>query len=351
LAHTAFLLLASAWCGMLGPIPNSTEAVRRTVAVMGTWLRGEVAAPCAPAAVAALEAALAEVERVDALLSTWGPSTPLSRANRAPVGTPVPLPAEAAALLAEVGAWSGRTGGAFEPTVGALVDAWDLRGLGRIPTPDALAAARGRVGPAALVVDPAAATLTRLREGAWVDTGGFGKGAALRSAADTLRARGASRAFLDLGGQVLALAASGEEPWRVAVAHPSHRQDTTAILLLRDASAATSGNSEQGLWVAGREVGHILDPRSGEPAPWWGSVTVVSADPLEADILSTALYVMGPEAGMAWARDLPDVGVLFLVEADGELLQLHNQAMDSWLVEPPASAGTCETSSPERRHP
>jgi len=103
--------------------------------------------------------------------------------------------------------------------------------------------------------------------------------------------------------------------------------------------------------VAGRQVGHILDPRSGEAVPWWGSVTVVSADPLEADILSTALYVMGPEAGMAWARDLPDVGVLFLVEAGGELRQLHNQAMDSWLVEPPASAGPCADPSPERRHP
>lgn len=337
-------------CALSGLVPNATDPARRTVAVMGTWLHAEVAAPGGPSASAALEAAIAEVERMDALLGTWDPSAPLSRANRAPVGTPTPVPAEAAALLAEARGWAARTGGAFEPALGALVDAWGLRGGGRIPDADELALALRRVGAGAVRVDPDAATLTRLQDGAWVDTGGFGKGAALRSAADTLRARGVSRAFLDLGGQVLVLAAPGEAPWRVAVAHPALRQDTATLLLLRDVSAATSGNSERGSSVGGTAVGHILDPRGGAPAPWWGSVTVVSADPFVADVLSTALYVLGPEAGLAWARDLPDVGVLFLVETSDGLEAVHNQAMERWLDAPPPSAGTSH-SRPERRLP
>lgn len=318
---------------------------------MGTWLRAEVEDDSRSAASEALEAAVSAVERMDALLGTWDPATPMSRANQAPVGVPVAVPAEVAALLAEAEAWAVRTGRAFDPSVGALVDAWALRSGGRVPSPAEISLALTRVGPQAISVDVARSTVTRTVDVAWVDTGGFGKGAALRAAADTLRARGVRRALLDLGGQVLASAALGERDWEVAVAHPRQRQDTAAVLVLRDVSAATSGNSERGLLVAGREVGHILDPRSGEAVPWWGSVTVVSADPLEADVLSTALYVMGPEAGMAWALDLPDVGVLFLVEVGGELLQLHNQAMDSWLGEPPARAGTRETPSPERRHP
>jgi thiamine biosynthesis lipoprotein len=214
-----------------------------------------------------------------------------------------------------------------------------------------LAAALEAVGPGVFTVDVEAGTLTRSTAAAWIDTGAFGKGAALRGAARRLRQYDVDRALLDLGGQILALAEPGEEPWTVAVAHPSHRDQPAAWLRLAGVSAATSGNSERGITVDGRRLGHILDPRTGEPAPSWGSVTLVSADPLVADILSTALYVMGPVDGLAWADRLADVGVLFLVDTGGEIQTLHNQAMTRWLSEEPASAGSHDPSSPERRLP
>jgi len=325
--------------------------VERRVHAMGTTLSVRAGGGPMGSARRGAEAAVGAVEHFDRLLSTWDPSTPLSRINRAPVGAPTVVPPDVARLLAEAEAWAHRTGRTFDPTIGALVDAWDLRGTGRVPSDVEIVGALARTGRSTLTVDQALATVTRGTEGAWLDTGAFGKGAALRAATDSLRAYGIRRALLDLGGQVMTLAAPGDHPWDVSVAHPSRRHERVATLRLRDVSAATSGNSERGVVLGDVRIGHILDPRSGVPVPWWGSVTVVSADPLEADILSTALYVMGPEGGMAWARDLPDVGVLFLVEEGGRIDTLHNQAMTTWLIESPANAGTPLSSSPERPFP
>jgi FAD:protein FMN transferase len=106
----------------------------------------------------------------------------------------------------------------------------------------------------------------------------------------------------------------------VAVAHPRDRTRAVAAIRLKNASASTSGNSERGLTVDGRRVGHILDPRTGEPAPDFGSVTVVAPDGLTADVLSTAFFVLGPEEGLAMSQRLRAEGVaheaLFLIEGE-----------------------------------
>lgn len=113
--------------------------------------------------------------------------------------------------------------------------------------------------------------------------------------------------------------ASGEEVV-AAVAHPRGRSRVIALLRLKDVSASTSGNTERGLVVNGRRVGHLLDPRTGEPAHDFGSVTVVAKDGLTADILSTAFFVLGPVDGMALSKRLRASGVdhetLFLSERE-----------------------------------
>lgn len=298
---------------------------------MGTRLCVEIPGEDAADGEAAGEAVVDEVERVGGLLSTWDPSSALSRLDAAPVGRAVRPDPGLRSLLAEVWRWIQATRNAFDPRVGALVDAWDLRGAGRRPDARALKAAREASGPGAVTLDPTCDVWVRHDPAAWVDAGAFGKGAALRSAEQLLRDRGVSRAFVDLGGQVVALSGPGDEPWSVEVAHPRHRRQPVARLRLAGVSAATSGTSERFIEVDGERYGHILDPRTGQPAPAWGSVTVVSADPLIADILSTAFYVMGPRAGMAWLGDRTDVGVLFLEERDGMLLPSWNPAMERWL--------------------
>ena len=301
--------------------PGDTAHLTREAWAMGTRVRIVVEAHRRAEGEAASEAALREIERVERLLSTWDETSELARLNAAPARRPVEISGELAALLRETLLWAERTGRAFDPTLGPLVDAWGVRGAGRLPSDAELSGALAATGAASLTVEGRRAT--RGSTGAWIDSGGFGKGAALRSVARRARAHGAHRLLVDLGGQLWA-AAPPEAPWPVDVAHPRDRTRPVARLAVHDASVATSGASER--------PGHLLDPRSGRPAHDWGSVTVVSADALAADALSTALYVMGPLEGPAWAR-AHGVAALFLEVTPAGLRPTWSEAMDAWLVE------------------
>jgi thiamine biosynthesis lipoprotein len=287
------------------------------------------------------EAVLDEVRRFETLLSTWDAATPLSQANRAPVGEPYPLSPHLRALLETVLQWSQKTGGAFEPRMGALVQAWDMRGEGRVPGQAALAHAVAVSGDRGMTLTPEG--MVRRDPEAWLDAGGFGKGTALDAARGLLIDQGVDRAHLNFGGQLLLVGTPPDQPmgWPVSVAHPGRRGEPFATLRVGDASVATSGASERTVDVDGGAVGHILDPRTGQPVPAWGSVTVVAGDPLAADILSTALFVLGPDEGMSLARSLPDMGVLFLVlNSDGGASARWNDPMERWLVDPALHTAT-----------
>ena len=343
-------LAVAAWIAaptLLGPVGTAGRdagaphegcaraCVERTAWVMGTRLHVVVRHGDRAVATAATEAALREVERLEALLRTWIPDSPMSAVTAAPVGRPTPAPIELVRLLAEAESWARATGRAFEPAVGALVDAWDLRGAGRRPGAAELARALSATGAGAVAADPGAGTVTRSADGAWIDTGAFGKGAALRAAARVLREAGVEAALLDLGGQVLALgredADADADGWTLAVAHPARRTEPVARLRVRDVSVATSGASERWVEVDGERLGHVIDPRDGRPVAAWGSVTVASADALVADALATALFVLGPDAALAWARGRDDVGVLVAEDRGGRPRLRWNDAMIPWL--------------------
>ena len=220
---------------------------------MGTTLRVGVYAASRGSGIAAIEAALAAVQLTDSLLSTWRDDSELARLNHTPPGQPAQVTPPLAAVLAEVGRWGRASGGAFDPTIGALVDAWDTRGRGRVPTPVDLARARERTGPRAIERSADGKVWRRTVDGAWLDSGGFGKGAALAAARDSLTAHGITSALLDFGGQVLAVGAdTAGRAWQVPVAHPSRRLESAARLELRDRSASTSAQSERFVEVVGR---------------------------------------------------------------------------------------------------
>jgi len=116
-------------------------------------------------------------------------------------------------------------------------------------------------------------------------------------------------------GQVVVSGACGVAA--IDIAHPARRDHVVARVKLRTGSAATSGNSERGLLIDGVRFGHLLDPRTGRPAPDWGAVTVFAPDPVAADCLATALFVMGPRRGGEWLRGRTGVEAVF-AENDSE---------------------------------
>jgi thiamine biosynthesis lipoprotein len=292
------------------------ERVVRHLAVMGTALSLSVSAPTRDAALRASEAGTREIERIEALLSTWRKDTPLARLNTAAPGTPHEIPAPLFALLKRVFEWSERTDGAFDPTVLPLVRAWGLRSSGRIPGADELRTALGATGRDLFTFEESSLRVTRRDALAGIDEGAWGKGWALDKAAAAMREAGAASAILDLGGQILAFGEDAE----IDIADPRDRTVSAGRFCLRNASASTSGNSERGMVVKGRRIGHLLDPRSGFPADDFGSVTVIAPDGLVADVLSTAFFVLGPADGLALSQRLRADGAvhetLFCLEGE-----------------------------------
>jgi thiamine biosynthesis lipoprotein len=276
---------------------GASSCVERRLALMGTWLDLAVRARDRGSALAASEAALAALEASEARLSTWRDDSELARANRSPVGEPFALSDELAHELAEVRRYHAWTGGAFDPGIGTLIEAWGVRTGGRQPSHDELAVARADAGLDAIRIE--GQSLVRLCPRVRLEEGAFGKGAGLDAAAGALRTAGVEAALLDLGGQVLVLGA----PRTLELADPFERGRPVLALELSFGSLATSGNSERGLTVDGMRRAHILDPSTGVPVEDFGSLSVWAPTGLAADCLSTGLYVLGPEAAFRWHRD------------------------------------------------
>ena len=289
--------------------------VERELFLMGTRLRLAIAATDRATAERAAEAAIRALEATEARLSTWRDDSELARLNRAPVGTSHVLSPALASELEAALRCSTETGEAFDPGVGALVALWDLRGAGRVPAAAEIAATLPASRAGALTL--AGGTAVRRDPGLRLDEGGFGKGAGLDEALAAAARAGAREGWIDLGGQTALL---GAGPWPLEVAHPDHRERPVVALELDRGSLATSGNGERGLRVGDVAVGHLLDPRTGRPAPDFGSVSVWAENALAADCLATGLYVLGPEAALAWAASRPEVAVLVLERRAGGLL-------------------------------
>jgi len=286
-------------CPALIASPSPQEAVQeREVLAMGTRLFLSLEGSSAGQLSGASETLLAEVERIEAAASTWRPGSPWSRLNAAG-GQPRALDPEWIRLLSRVQAWTAQTEGAFDPVLMAMLRAWGIREGGRSPSAPEVAQARAASGSTLLHLDARAGTAQLLHPQAGLEEGGFLKGYALDAARRIAEGHGAKIGWLDFGGQFLAWG----RPIEAEVARPGHRQQARLRLRLENASLSSSGCSERGR--------HILDPRSGEPCPDWGAVSVVAHLALDADVLSTACFVLGPEQGLAWA-DRRDVAAVFL---------------------------------------
>jgi thiamine biosynthesis lipoprotein len=277
---------------------DNAAVVSRDAYLMGTRAYLETFAPDRATGLAVLETALATLERTEQQLSTWRGDSAISTLNRAPIGLPWKAEHGMCELFAELFTWQASTNGTFDPAVGALAAAWNIHDRGAEAPDAALHEARQRSGVMHLDFDRQQCTLTR-RADVTIDVGAFGKGEALDRAGAVLSG---STWMIDLGGQVAVGGTRPDgKPWIVPVAHPAERQRAILQVQLTSGSLSTSGGSERDLRVGDTRVGHILDPRSGRPAPFDGSVVAWHERALAADILSTALYVMGPEQGLSWA--------------------------------------------------
>jgi thiamine biosynthesis lipoprotein len=311
--RVALLVLTS--CAVLSAQDTTAVFVSRDVYLMGTRAQLSMYAATRDAGFATLGAALAVLEDAEAELSTWRESSDISALNRQPVGEPWMAKPRLCRMFSDVWEWHRATDGAFDPGIGRLLAAWDIHGEGAVPAPNAHARALASSGMALLSFDWGRCTLTKRADVA-IDVGAFGKGEALDRAAAVL---GDGAWMIDLGGQI---SVGGHLPpeggWTVAIADPGQRDQPALHVWMETGSLSTSAGSERDLVVKGVRIGHIFDPRTGRPAPFDGSVTVWHGRGLAADVLSTALYVMGPEAGLRWA-EARGIAACYLISERGTL--------------------------------
>lgn len=259
-----------------------------------------------------------ELSLVDGQMSTWKDTSVLSALNRAPVGQPFPTKPALHEVLGLARSVHQASDGAFDVTVGPLVNRWGFGPDGRpqsAPTEDELATLQAQVGQLHLTLSDDGPTATRGVDGLTVDLSAIAKGYAVDRVSQALLALGASDHMVEIGGEVVAQGRNGsEEPWRIAVEKPdSLARSPMDVVALSGEAMATSGDYRNFLDLDGQRISHTIDPRTGRPVTHTlASVTVVAPSCAAADAWATALNVLGPEEGLAVA-DREGLAAFFLV--------------------------------------
>ncbi len=268
----------------------------------------------------------AAVEQVDQQMSPWKPDSDLSRLNRAAPEAWVALPPEIMTVLARALEVARQSGGAFDPTVGALVDAWGFGAARGAPDAAAIRAATQAMHRPAyqnLELEPANGR-ARKHAPLQVDLCGIAKGYAVDRMIDVLKQHGVAHALAALDGELRALGGQADgQPWAVALESPTPGQRSAhGVLELQDLAVATSGDYRHFVQVGADRLAHTMDARRATPVRNdVASVTVLTPDCMSADAWATALLVAGGDHGLALAQRL-GLEVLFLVRRAGRLVEL-----------------------------
>ena len=275
------------------------------------------------AATAAFDTVFDEFDRLDALMSVWKEGSDIEKLNRAAGDKAVPVSADVREVLNMARQASEWTDGKFDVTFGALSGLWkfdhDLDGniparadvLLRLPLIDYLK----------LEVDQAKGTAFLKQKGMRAHLGGIGKGYAVDRAAAIMRGRGINDFMIQSGGDLYVAGRRGDRPWRAGIQDPRGPAGSIfAAMDLSDSAFSTSGDYERFFMKDGRRYHHIIDPDLGEPARGSRSVTIVTPRAVVADGLSTGVFILGPEKGMALIERLQGVEGVIVTDSNNLLV-------------------------------
>lgn len=268
-----------------------------------------------------------QLELVDALMSTYREDSEISRFNRHASSAPFPLSVETLTVLKASEAVSAFTAGAFDITVGRLVDAWGF-GPSRKTLPPSSAEVdrlRRSAGWTKLSVNEVDETASKQIPDLQCDLSAIAKGYAVDRVADALAGLGFASHLVEVGGEVRASGTNPSGgPWRLGIEAPAPEgRSVQKILQVSDTGVATSGDYRNFREVGGLRLGHVLDPRSGRPATSRvASATVLDPSAMRADAFATALMVLGEEEGIRVAEAAKLPALLVVRDAHGNLREL-----------------------------
>ncbi len=281
------------------------RSVQKTEAIMGTDITITVVAKSEEEGAAAIDAGMAELRRLDAMMSLYKDTSEITQVNLAAGKHPVKVSPEMMEVVEDARKISDLSGGVFDVTVGPLVVLWQMKlKEGTVPSDKEIARIKPLVNYRNVVVDRKHSTIFLKKKGMIMDFGGM-KGYLADRVKDLLKKRGINDAVIALAGDIWVLGHRDDgKPWRIGVQHPREKDKVLAILDLSDKYISTSGDYERFVIIEKKRYHHIIDPRTGKPSKGVISVTLVGDRGAVIDPLAKVPFILGPEEGLKIVKKL-----------------------------------------------
>ena len=284
---------------------------RRSQFLMGTLVEISVFEKDKDIAHLAIQNAFNEIQRMEELMSTRIPGSEISKINRSAGLGPVPVSAEVFAVIEQALYWAEQTNGALDISLEPVQKLWDFDGNhSSLPDKNALEQALSKVGYRKIQLKNQTVFLTE--KGMGLHLGAIAKGYAVDRAIKILKESNIHHALVNAGGDLKTLGLRPDQTaWKIGLQHPRKPESLLASFSLSGKAAATSGDYQKYFDHEGTRYHHILNPKTGYPVPGVMSAMVVAETVMDADALSTALFVMGAKRGLAFINSLNDTeGIL-----------------------------------------
>ena len=285
---------------------------------MGTRFELTAVAETDSVARQAVQAGIREIQRIEALISSWQPGSQTSAVNAAAGVAPVRVDDELFQLVRRALKVSKLTRGAFDISFAGMDRLWRFDGsMKALPDSSVVAEARRLVDYRQIELNPSDTTIFLAQVGMRIGFGAIGKGYAANRAKILMQRAGARGGVVNAAGDLIAWGRSiRPEGWSVQLVDPKDRDKTFAWLPVKNGAVVTSGDYEKYAEINGVRYAHIIDPRTGYPTTGLKSVTIVCPDPELADALATAVFVLGKEEGLAFVNRLSRIECLLITDTD-----------------------------------
>lgn len=314
------------------PYAGAQVVQKRVVTLMGSRFDLTVVAPDAQQGQAYIDTAVAEITRIERLISEWDASSKVSEINQNAGIKPVQVPRELFDLTARALEFSKLTQGAFDISWASMDRIWKFDGsMKEMPDSAAVRRSVARVGYQNIILNPKKQTVYLRKKNMKIGFGATGKGYAADKTKALLVSKGVPAGIVNASGDMNAWGAQPDgQPWLVGITNPINPEKTFAHFALSNGAVVTSGTYEKFATIAGKRYSHIIDPRTGYPAAGLASVTVFAPSAETANGLSTAIVVLGAQQGLALVNGIPGVRCVIVTDS-GDILTSKNLSL-----EPPA---------------
>ncbi len=289
---------------------------KRSFALMGCSFDITVVANDSIAAIKHIETAVAEITRIEKLISSWDANSQTAKINQYAGLYPVTVDLELFNLIKNALAISKLTDGAFDISYASMDRLWRFDGtMNKMPSAERITASVEKVGFENIILNNEKRTVFLKRKGMKIGFGAIGKGYAADRAKEILIDRGVVSGIINASGDMNTW---GNQPdgseWKVAITNPLDKNKVFALLPISNGAVVTSGNYEKYVNFSGKRYSHIIDPKTGYPAIGIISVTVFAEKAELADALATSVFVMGKDVGIDRINQLPNVECIIIDE-------------------------------------